>query len=147
MHLGERLSDFVDGRLDAQAVTEVERHLAVCADCRAELDALRATLSLIRRTDAPDPRTAFWHCLGVRLAEERGCRRQRWLPRLLIPTAITAALAAVLAAVPTGSVSLPVEGYVHEHARYRTLHPLADQAVVTLVGTDASLGLDPRTFP
>ncbi|MDR7534396.1 MAG: zf-HC2 domain-containing protein [Armatimonadota bacterium] len=147
MHLGERLTEFVDGRLDATAAAEVERHLEQCAACRADLDSLRATLSLIRRADTPGPRAAFWHRLEVRLAEERRRRRQRWFSRLLIPAAIAAALAAALAAVPVGSVALPVEGFVHEHARYLTLHPLADQAVITLVSTDASLRLDPRIFP
>ena len=147
MHLDERLTDLIDGRLDSEAAAEAERHLKQCATCRAELDALRATRSLIRRTETPGPRGSFWYRLDARLAEEGGRRRRRWLPRLLIPTAIGAAVAAILIAVPAGSVSLPVDGFVHENARYRTFHPFADQAVVTLVGTDASLRLDPGIFP
>ncbi len=142
MHLGERLTDLIDGRLDAASAAEGGRHLAECAACRAELDALRATRSLIRRAEPPAPRAAFWHRLETRLAHERARRHRQWLPRILIPTTIAAGLAAGLAALPVASIPLPVEEYVHEHAHFRTLHPLADQAAVILIGTDASLRLD-----
>lgn len=147
MHLDERLTDLIDGRLDTEAAAKAESHLAQCAACRAELDALKATRALLRQAETPGPRGSFWYRLDARLAEERGRRQRRWLPRLLIPTAIGVAVAAVLTAVPPGSVSVPVDGFVHENARYRTFHPFADQAVVTLVSTDASLRLDPGIFP
>jgi hypothetical protein len=41
-HLGERLSAYLDGELDAAAAGAVERHLAECADCRATLKQLGA---------------------------------------------------------------------------------------------------------
>lgn len=44
-HLGETLSAFIDGTLDARGVAEVEAHLHACAACRAEAAALRATLT------------------------------------------------------------------------------------------------------
>jgi anti-sigma factor RsiW len=40
-HLGPMLQDFVDGRLDRARQTEVRAHLEACAQCRAELEALR----------------------------------------------------------------------------------------------------------
>ena len=44
-HPGDRLVDFVDGRLDPASADAVRAHLAVCADCRAvEMD-LRAAVS------------------------------------------------------------------------------------------------------
>lgn len=44
-HPGDRLVDFVDGRLDAASADAVRAHLAACADCRAvEMD-LRAAVS------------------------------------------------------------------------------------------------------
>lgn len=41
-HPGDRLIDFVDGRLDAAAAAEVRAHLAACAACRAVEADLRA---------------------------------------------------------------------------------------------------------
>lgn len=101
---------------------------------------------MIKHAETPAPRAAFWHRLEARLAHERARRHRQWLPRVLIPITIGAVVAAGIAALPVASIPLPVEGYVHEHARFRTLHPLADQAAVTLVGTDASLRLDPLIF-
>ena len=40
-HFDEELSELVDNRLDGAVRAEVEAHLAVCADCRARVDALR----------------------------------------------------------------------------------------------------------
>ena len=40
-HFDEELSELVDNRLDGAVRAEVEAHLAVCAECRARVDALR----------------------------------------------------------------------------------------------------------
>jgi anti-sigma factor RsiW len=40
-HLGEELHDLLDRRLDAAAQARAEAHLAGCAECRRELEALR----------------------------------------------------------------------------------------------------------
>jgi anti-sigma factor RsiW len=40
-HLGSRLQDFLDGRLDATRQAEVRAHLEACPRCRGELEALR----------------------------------------------------------------------------------------------------------
>jgi hypothetical protein len=42
-HLGSRLQDVLDGRLDAAASAQADAHLAVCETCRRELAALRWT--------------------------------------------------------------------------------------------------------
>ncbi len=44
-HPGDRLVDFVDGRLDAASADAVRAHLAVCADCRAVETELRAAVA------------------------------------------------------------------------------------------------------
>lgn len=50
------LSEYRDGALDASARTEVERHLASCADCRAELAGdERAARAFFRPAQAPSP--------------------------------------------------------------------------------------------
>jgi len=146
-HLGERLTDLLDGRLDPRAAADAGHHLEVCAECRAELDDLRATRAMVRQADVPEARATFWMHLALRLVEERDrLARRRWVYRLVIPATLAIAAAVAVALVPVGQVPVSVNGYVHEHARYRAQHSLSDEAVVTLVGTDASLGLEPEVY-
>ena len=50
------LDDYLDGALPSELVTELERHLAVCAPCRAYLATYRKTRELgARAADAPMP--------------------------------------------------------------------------------------------
>jgi hypothetical protein len=47
----ERLSELLDEVLPARERAEVEAHLAGCAECRRELERLRATVSLLQRVE------------------------------------------------------------------------------------------------
>jgi hypothetical protein len=49
----ERLSAYLDGELPASAREPLERHLAGCAECRRELDALREVRALLRALPLP----------------------------------------------------------------------------------------------
>jgi Putative zinc-finger len=55
----ERLSDLLDEALAAPERAEVGAHLAGCADCRRELDRLRATVSLLSRVERPRAPVGF----------------------------------------------------------------------------------------
>ena len=44
-HPGDRLVDFVDGRLDAASADDIRAHLTACADCRALETELRAAVA------------------------------------------------------------------------------------------------------
>lgn len=143
MHLGERLTDLIDGRLDPPGAAEVTRHLDSCEACRTELADLQALRTLLRSVEIPEPREALWGRLEARLAQERArVTRRRWWGRILVPSTVAAIGAAVLALAPVPQVPIDINGYVREHAHYRSLHPLADLATFTLVSTDASLRLD-----
>ena len=143
MHVGERLTDLIDGRLDPAEAAEVTRHLDSCEACRTELGDLQALRTLLRSVEIPEPRATFWGRLEARLAQERArVTRRRWWGRILVPSAVAAIGAAVLALAPVPQMLIDINGYVHEHARYRSLHPLTDLATVILVSTDASLRLD-----
>ncbi|MBB2913511.1 anti-sigma factor RsiW [Streptosporangium becharense] len=52
-HLGERVSALVDGELNHHERDRALSHLAFCADCRAEVDAVRALKSRLRSLDGP----------------------------------------------------------------------------------------------
>ncbi|GII66543.1 hypothetical protein Skr01_66280 [Sphaerisporangium krabiense] len=52
-HLGERASALVDGELGHAERERALAHLTLCADCRAELDSIRALKSRLRSLDTP----------------------------------------------------------------------------------------------
>ena len=89
--LAPRLADHVRGWLDAEQATDVARHLAACAACRATV----AALGLVRDAaggESPD----LWPRLAARLREEEHPVHLRF-PAFSWPVA---AAATVLLAVP-----------------------------------------------
>ena len=53
------LSDLLDDALEGDRRVEVDAHLVSCADCRVELDRLRATVSALRGLDHPRAPAGF----------------------------------------------------------------------------------------
>ncbi len=63
-----RLDDYADGVLSPARAAEVERHLAQCADCRAESEALAALLaSAAALPPAREPSRDLWPGIATRL--------------------------------------------------------------------------------
>ncbi len=52
-HLGERVSALIDGELAHNERERALAHLTFCADCRAEVDGMRALKSRLRSLDPP----------------------------------------------------------------------------------------------
>ncbi|MBP2707653.1 zf-HC2 domain-containing protein [Microbispora sp. RL4-1S] len=52
-HLGERVSALIDGELGHNDRERALAHLTFCADCRAEVDAMRALKGRLRSMDPP----------------------------------------------------------------------------------------------
>jgi len=76
-------SKLADLLLDPQAVpAKVQSHVAGCADCRRELEELRATMDLLDRWEAPEPNPYFLTRLDARMREERQAEPAGWLARL-----------------------------------------------------------------
>ena len=48
-----RLSEYIDGELEAGLCAEVDGHLSDCAPCRELLDSLRQTVELVESLDPP----------------------------------------------------------------------------------------------
>ena len=57
-------------------------HLADCAECRKQLDELRATMALLDTWEAPEPNPYFMTRLNARLTEERQAAPAGWLERM-----------------------------------------------------------------
>jgi hypothetical protein len=63
----DRLSEFLDGELDAHEHASVERHLASCAECRTTLADLRTVVARARRLEDTAPTTDLWPGILPRL--------------------------------------------------------------------------------
>jgi anti-sigma factor RsiW len=53
-HLLNALSEYIDGEAPAELCIEIERHLAVCTNCRVLINTLRKTISLYRELPEPE---------------------------------------------------------------------------------------------
>ena len=52
-HLLDSLSEYIDGDLEDQICSEIERHLSDCENCRVVIDSLRKTVYLYQATAEP----------------------------------------------------------------------------------------------
>jgi predicted anti-sigma-YlaC factor YlaD len=69
-HLLGSLSDFIDGSLEAELCTEIERHLSECENCRIVVDSLNKTVYLYKTasqevTVPADVRERLFRCLDL----------------------------------------------------------------------------------
>ena len=57
-HFKDELQDWLDGRLDAETCSEVERHVEICAECRREYEAMWWTKKFAARQFSATPAPA-----------------------------------------------------------------------------------------
>jgi tetratricopeptide (TPR) repeat protein len=92
----DRLSDYLDGELDAAARADVDAHLRVCGECVSALDELRAVAAKARALPIVPPRNDLWPGVEARL-EPRNLRpfRARMTRRVsfTLPQLVAAGLA------------------------------------------------------
>jgi anti-sigma-K factor RskA len=105
----EELIDLVEGA-SPEAGTP---HLASCARCRHELDALRSIMAEAARAAVPEPSPLFWDHLSSRVrdavARERAASTASWSLRWQSwhVAAVAGAAAIVLALIVAGRTSAP----------------------------------------
>lgn len=97
----EDLARLVDEAPDPDAAA----HLAACADCRLELEALQEQTRWLRELPPPEPRTDGWRALEARLRSEGLIRDARPVRRPVSYALLrmAAALAIFLAGMATGA--------------------------------------------
>jgi anti-sigma factor RsiW len=85
------LDDYVDGALPEEAAGEVRAHVAVCAECRQELERLESLLTQVRALPTSvDPPADMWDRIEARLAPRSAAR----IPRPVISPPATHAQSA-----------------------------------------------------
>jgi hypothetical protein len=102
----DRLSEYVDGDLDAPTRAALEAHLATCADCRATRDELERVVARAKRVANRAPASDLWTPIEAAIAAQR----DRSLPVGRPPRVISFTLgrlvaAAAVVAVIAGSVT------------------------------------------
>jgi len=110
------LSAHLERDLPAVERSEVDAHLAECAECASELAELGATVALLRRLPPVEPPPHLATRVMARIAEGEARPRglSRWLEPLLAPAfaaplAAAAAALAVFAFAPRPGVEAPAQ--------------------------------------
>lgn len=152
----EQLLDLADGTTPEASVA----HLARCAECRAQLSDLRATMGLAMAADVPEPSPLFWDHLSTRVRDSIaagdvparrsvfsfGFERLSWR-FMTVAGGAAAAVAVVLLAGTMRTPSVPMEQAAIEAPAAVAVTPqrdsgsAADAASLALL-TELAVGLD-----
>lgn len=146
-HYTDRLSEYLDGELDANERAEVAAHLAVCDDCARTLAELREVLAAARTLPLREPATDLWPQIAAsigaapqdapRVLDLTQVRRTRAVRRLSFTLPQLAVAALGLIAVSATSVWLLVgSGSGGADAPLAADAPVAVQRAPVLTASD-----------
>ena len=93
----DRLSEYVDGELDAETRAALEAHLATCAACRATRDELERVVARARRVGYREPANDLWRAIEASITTSAPRSRGRLLTVSWARLAAAAAIVALLA--------------------------------------------------
>lgn len=79
----ELLSEYIDGTLDVQTRTWVEKHIAICENCKQELSSLRAVVQELGVLDPVKPPADFLEKIHERMETRSGFKKI--LRKLFVP--------------------------------------------------------------
>jgi anti-sigma factor RsiW len=84
-HIRNRLAAYADGRLSPDEKSLVSVHLDACAECRAELEGLRAVGLELDRIPEVEVKPYFATRVRQRIADRRSGQGSRWIRRIAVP--------------------------------------------------------------
>ncbi len=105
------LSEFLDGRLRSQTRERLERVMSTCADCREEMESLRATVAALRQLPVFAPRRSFVMAAPP-VASPAVVYQRRAVSPFRVPQWAYAGAASVAALVLAVLVSMDASGLV-----------------------------------
>ena len=108
---GRMLSAYLDQELSPPRVNELEAHLAVCQQCRAELASLRATVDTLLALQVPELRQGLDALIMRRIAE----REQKPLRRLVPASLGMATLGLAIGVLLAGGFTPQAEPMIAEN--------------------------------
>lgn len=147
------LSAYLDGELPPEEVAEVERHLAECPSCRAELDDLRATVRILKLARTPEAPDDLEELILARAGRRRWLTWPTW-PKPAVALAAVA-LAVILVATPLlrghrdrlRAAEVSPDVFIRAAVQSAADDPFMDRAYIGLVSSDTNLrliGEEPR---
>lgn len=107
----ETLAEYLDGRLRSQTRERLERVMAVCADCRLEMESLRDTVAMLRQLPVMAPRRSFIMSAPPQVATQT-VRRAPPISPFRVPQWAYAGAASVAALALAVLVSVDASGLV-----------------------------------
>jgi len=93
----DRLSEYVDGELDAETRAALDAHLATCATCRATRDELERVVARARRVGYREPANDLWGAIEASIAANAPRAHRRVVTLSWARLAMAAAIVAILA--------------------------------------------------
>ena len=99
----DNLSAYMDGELRPAERARLERHLAGCADCRRDLEALRGTVALLRRAPLKPVPRSFALPASARAVQTR---HRRWNRAFAVMRTATITIATMLVVAFAGDAAL-----------------------------------------
>jgi hypothetical protein len=136
----DRLSEYVDGDLDAATREALEAHLITCVECRATREELERVVARARRTGHHEPRRDLWPAIeaGIATSGSRGERRPFRRRAITLSLGRLAAAAGIVAVV-AGGLAWAVATNRATTARALAVNP--DSARDAIRGDNAGLTL------
>jgi anti-sigma factor RsiW len=92
-----RLSEYVDGELDAPERVALEAHLSICAECRSVRDDLQRVVARARRVTYREPPRDLWSGIETSIADTAARHRRRVVTLSLARLVAAAAIVAMVA--------------------------------------------------
>lgn len=143
------LPEYSVGLVEGSGKAEIERHLAGCPECAAELRKLNNVMLLVDDLDEVEPPVGLWNGVYNRISqpEPRMGTWQRvgdWFHGARRTWSVGLATAALAVAILASHVSHPgtesayaADEYIQGHAAYASQDLLADQAALNTVAAVA----------
>ncbi len=129
-HPDDKLSDYLDGELNDDECAAIEAHVARCAQCRSELEAMRDLVESARRLGDHPPPADLWSGISDRIGERRAPARRPLLvaaAALVVGIALGVGLASAI--TPNGSTRSPGPSQRFLLVLYGAPEPIADESV------------------
>jgi anti-sigma factor RsiW len=93
----DRLSEYVDGELDAETRAALDAHLATCAECRATRDELSRVVARARGVGYREPAADLWSAIEATITAKRPRATRRVVTISWARLAAAASVVALLA--------------------------------------------------
>src|SRR3954462_15409207 len=93
----DRLSEYVDGELDAATREALETHLATCAQCRATRGELERVVAGARQVGYREPAKDLWGAIEATITAKAPRSRRRLVTLSWAPLAAAAGIVALVA--------------------------------------------------